>query len=280
MSGHWLTANKAVFTRDLLRDYCQVCAILHEQRQRFAASSTISHAVLRELLGEAMHKGVFWRLKDTAHHLFRQPHGAVLASDEGLELWQYSSEKTPGGMVQQSSVEALLDWCLGYAFHECVKLKEDAFQRQHYASRLMQMRGKVDLCEDILARLIPLMGQTRESIGREMTRILEVLQEARSLLIHYLGEQGKKADNGHVARFIVAEEDLVRQVFGSAYGDLLQSLYAGDPTRLYLLAAKAYLDGGRPAEALGLLDRAAEQGEEVQRLREQADIFDLSRTAG
>ena len=73
MSGRWLIANKDFFIRDLLRDYCRVCQALNEQDARFSGTGTISYAVLRDLLGEAMRKGVFWRLKDTAHHLFRTP---------------------------------------------------------------------------------------------------------------------------------------------------------------------------------------------------------------
>ena len=289
MSGRWLAENKGVFARDLLRDYCQVRVILGEQQARFAATATISYAVLRELLGEAIHKGVFWRLKDTGHHLFRTPHGATIPveneesgdtiSSGDLELWQFSSGKTPDGMVQQSAVEAMLDWCIGYAFHECVKLKEDAFQRQHYANRLLQMRGKVGTCEDVLAGLMPLMEQTRESIAREMARIIMVMDQGRSLLIRYLGEHG---DNGHVARFLVAEETLARTALGESYGDLLRTLYGATDgaTRLYLLAARAYLDGGRPQQALALLDRAAEECGEARALRELADQFDPARVAG
>lgn len=285
MSGRWLAENKAVFARDLLRDYCHVCATLVEQRTRFEATGTISYAVLRDLLGEAMRKGIFWRLKDTAHHLFRTPSGVLaygegdadaadVASDADVALWQFSSEKTPDGMVQQSAVEAMLDWSIGFAFHECVKLKEDAFQRQHYANRLLQMRGCAGSCEDMLAHLFPLTEQTRESIGREIRRILEVLDQARVLLIRYLGRHG---DNGHVARFLVAEEKLARAVFGAQYAELLIEMYGSEGwgLRLSLLAARAYLEGGRPQQALALLEKAAVENEELAQLREWAAQFEI-----
>lgn len=280
MSGLWLTANKAVFVRDLLRDFCIVWAALAEQNLRFAASGAISHAVLRELLGRDMRKGVFWRLKDTAHHLFRTPRRTMENAEPGIPLWQFSNGKIPDGMVQQNAEEAMLDWCIGYAFHECVKLKEDAFQRQHYANRLEQMRGQTPQCEAVLERLFPLTAQTRESIGREMARILHVLGHAKDLLLRYLRTHG---DNGHVARFLVAEEKLVRAVFAAQYEDLLASLYGPRPEACYLLAARACLEGGRPQQALRALDAlnaasiaapGAPHAEDAARLRHLAETFD------
>lgn len=285
MSGRWLAANKGVFVRDLLRDFCQVYAALAEQEARFAASGAISHAVLRELLGRDMRKGVFWRLKDTAHHLFRAPYPYQEADMElGFDLWQFSSGKAPGGMVRQSVAEALLDWCIGFAFHECVKLKEDAFQRQHYANRLEQMRGRLDQHEEMLEELAPLVLQTRESIQRELARILNVLRNARTLLILYLRRHG---DNGLLARFLAAEENLVRGVFGRAWERLLEALYGERPYLLYLLAARASLEGGRPRQALSALsalsaskDRAGSAretepwAEEAAVLRRRAQTFD------
>lgn len=311
MSGRWIGAERAAFVRDLMRDFCHVCAILAEQRQRFADTGTISHAVLRDLLGKDMRKGVFWRLKDTSHQLFRMPadprsgpspgsapgqlsgsspdpsHGPTKEATEGagrMDLWQYASGKTPGGMVCQGATEGLLDWCLGYAFHECVKLKEDAFQRQHYANRLVQMRGRVGDCEGILAELEPLAGQTRESIGRELTRILVVLGHARGLLLRYLRAE---SNNGPLARWLLSEEALVRDVFADRCGDLMEAIYGGSAARLFLLATRACLEGGRPQQALQILDRLEREtasdalseadAAEAQRLHGLAVDFDVTR---
>lgn len=271
MTGRWLTANKRIFVRDLVRDYCQVCAALEEQNRRFSGAGTISYAVLRDLLGEAMRKGVFWRLKDTAHHLFRSVSDNPGDTEDDILLWQYSSEKTPDGLVHQNPIEAVLDWCIGYAFHECVKLKEDAFQHQHYANRLVQMSGRVGGFENALLPLVPLVDQTWESTGRELKRILHVLDHGRALLVRYLQEHG---DNLQLARFLVTEEELVRRAFGPQYKALLQSLYGADAARLYLLAAEACIEGGRPERALKILDDAGLTplpGSEAERLRHLAD---------
>lgn len=153
MSERWLLANRAFFVRDLVRDYCMVFRLLSDQRRRFERDGTVSYSALRDLLGEAMRKGVFWRLKDTAHHLFRNATRPASATVEGqgIVLWQYAASPHPDGMAVQSPVEALIDWCVGYAFHECAKLKEDAFQGQHYANRLAQLGQTVGV-------MLPLEG--------------------------------------------------------------------------------------------------------------------------
>ena len=83
MKGRWLLANRDFLVRDLVRDYCTVYHALAAQRRRFELDGAVSYTALRDLLGEAMRKGVFWRLKDTAHLLFRNSanHGDVAPVD-------------------------------------------------------------------------------------------------------------------------------------------------------------------------------------------------------
>lgn len=280
MTGNWVMANKAAFVRDLVRDYCQVSAAISEQNRRFMASGTVSYAVVRDLLGESMRKGVFWRLKDTAHYLFRAAQTSPEErdnplTDDSISLWQFSNGKAPDGMVQQNAVEAALDWSIGYAFHECVKLKEDAFQHQHYANRLLQMlhAGQEDnsnisgQINTILPPLVPLTQQTVTSIERELNRILKVLEYGRTLLISHLRQH---CQNRHLARLLVAQEELVRNAFGPQYDSLLTALYP-DPDQRFVLTAHAYVEGGRYQEALDLLDNAPlreNNSAEITQLRE------------
>ncbi len=237
MSGLWRTENKDVFTRNLLRDFCKVHAILQEQCARFAHSGTVSYAVLRDLLGEPMRKGLFWQLKDTAHHLFRKGH------KDG------TSESYPPEQICQSS----LDWCIGYAFHECVKLKEDAFQRQHYRNRLQQIKAKAKDCDAIITALEPYTDQTHQSMEKEIERILGVFAHGRFLLLQYLKQY---AENGHVARLIVMEEELIKACFANDWPVLMQNLYAQKKAKLFCLAAQASLDNGQVEQAKELLQKA------------------------
>ena len=105
MSERWLLANRAFFVRDLVRDYCMVFRLLSDQRRRFERDGAVSYSALRDLLGEAMRKGVFWRLKDTAHHLFRntaRPAAEVPAESRGIVLWQYAASPHPDGTAVQT----------------------------------------------------------------------------------------------------------------------------------------------------------------------------------
>ena len=165
MNGRWSPERKAFLVRDLVRDYCQVYEGLEEQRRRFDHEGAVSYSSIRDLLGEAMRKGVFWRLKDTAHHLFRNSQSQTPDKDAIL-LWQYSGSRHPDGLVSQQPVEALIDWCVGYAFHECAKLREDAFQRQHYANRLAQLGRHQGVTAELYDPLRQLGEQTAESSAR------------------------------------------------------------------------------------------------------------------
>ena len=240
LQREWLDANKDFFVRDLVRDYCKAYNIIEEQLSRFSNTGTLSYAVLNELLGEAAHQGLFWQLKDKAHHVLR------------AEESDYCAQA--------------LDWAIGYAFHECVKLREDAFQHQHYRSRLVHLCASAgekaregtkkesgeEAGEEIrmLEKLNPLLLQTHESAARELARILYTLTQCRVFFIHYLKRCGAQP---HLARFFTEHEQLVKQGFGELYPALLEALYGRQPQHMLLLAAQSCLRGGRPQQALDIL---------------------------
>ena len=282
MNGRWLLANRDFLVRDLVRDYCTVYSLLADQRRRFDVDGAVSYTALRDLLGEAMRKGVFWRLKDTAHHLFRNspgieaiapggmpplepplPEESPLAGDNTAEIEQINALRKqannilPGGALAQKALEALIDWCIGYAFHECAKLKEDAFQGQHYANRLIQISRRPGVTMDMYNPLRGLAGQTSESSSRELSRIVHVLTHGLQLLTSYLAVE---RHNAHLARWLATEEDFARQVFGADYEHLLLSLFGNNRERLYLMAARDFLNAGRRDPALSLLARARDGG--------------------
>ena len=274
MNGRWLLANRDFLVRDLVRDYCTVFSLLADQRRRFDVDGAVSYTALRDLLGEAMRKGVFWRLKDTAHHLFRNSPGIEAVAPGGMPsldlplqedvstesdnaaeqeqiraLSRHADNVLPGGARAQKALEGLIDWCIGYAFHECAKLKEDAFQGQHYANRLIQISRIPAVTADMYNPLRGLGGQTSESSSRELSRIMHVLAHGLRLLASYLAVE---RHNAHLARWLASEEDFARRIFGQSYDHLLASLYGNDRERLYLMAARDFLHAGRrePARAL------------------------------
>ena len=111
MNGRWLLADRDFLVRDLVRDYCTVYSLLADQRHRFDVDGAVSYTALRDLLGEAMRKGVFWRLKDTAHHLFRNSPGIEAVAPGGMpamDLPQQEDMPTESGnAAEQEQIKAL-----------------------------------------------------------------------------------------------------------------------------------------------------------------------------
>ena len=241
MSNYRLASNHEYFVRDLLRDYCAVYLAVAEQHVRCRRDGNISYTVVRTLIGEAMSKGVFWRLKDTAHYLFRN------------EEWG----RLEGSRQKYASIGRLIDWCIGYAFHECSKLREDAFQGQHYAMRLIQLARHDELTQRLAAPLKPLAGQTAESSKRELKRILHVLRAGMLLLIRFLPSA---SENCCLARWLATDQTRVRKAFQNLYPALIKALYGESPERMYTLAAVDFLDCGRTTEARSLRSHAKDLG--------------------
>ncbi len=264
MIGRWNKKNSDSFVRDLIRDFCSVYAIVTEQSKRFERSQTISYAVLRDLLGEATRKGVFWRLKDTAHHLFRykmESRQVCISSGKACSYHfqeNFSEEMCTkphltGQKCSEILVESMLDWCIGYAFHECSKLKEDAFQRQHYTNRLLQIKNRAEFHMEIVEALMPYTGQTTESIARELERILGVLKHVCQLLLVYLHGKGH---NEPLALFLAKEEEFAKSALCEHFDALIEALYGNDKGVFYLRAVKASLDGGHLQDALHIAEKS------------------------
>ncbi len=269
MIGRWQGDNNHVFVRDIMRDFCLVHEIITAQYKRFNSSGTISYAVLRELLGESMRKGVFWRLKDTTHHLFRKKYiddVDIHYKNNELHLLESYSACILQGQCDNcfdAHLKEVIDWSIGYAFHECVKLKEDAFQRQHYTNRLLSLQKHDEGTHGkhkhtyLLDQLMPFTTQTEESISREINRILGVLEHVRKLLILYLRSQG---DNGLLARLLVQNEILIKNCFAEQWSELLSALYGSSEEKMYVLAVTICLESGHDQEAMNLVEKAIENG--------------------
>lgn len=230
MSKHWLEANESRLMAEILRDFCLVGIALEEQFVRYDNAGNISYAVLRETLGDEMNRGVLWRLKDTAHHLLRNAQNASVAG-------------------------RLLDWAIGYIFHESLKLMEDTHQHQYYAPSLLSMAEENPSPElNAVARDFTLMAvEIQEEMGRTVGRIRRLFGHAR-LFFHrcYLGQR----DNLYLARALYDREDLIREAFAGEYGNFLRAVYGDKLQTLFLNAAASLAHAGRMEQAKAALDRA------------------------
>ena len=228
----WIRSKQPEFVRDILRDYCVAQQLLEQQFQLFDEHERVEFEVVRDILGVEMDKGLLWRLKDTSHHLLR-------------------------GNDPDDPFGPILDWCLGYIFHETMKLKEDAYQQQSYGRRFQDVMVKVDgtIPKQLLCDLDKVVAQTRESMRREITRIRFIMASCRRLFLGYLPAN---RDNPLLARFLFDRNESVRQVFLEDYVTLITVLYADRPERMYYLAAQSLLLGGWEQEAAQARQRARE----------------------
>lgn len=226
----WALKNREAFERDVLQDFCLASGRLCEQFTRAGQTMTVSFPVLRDLVGEPWNKGLLWRLKDKAHHLFR------------------TGEK-------ESPASLLLDWTLGYIFHESLKLMEHAHQCQHYVPRLAELRA-TPLSPEIAAvadSLSCIQEGIRKSMRHEVARLDSLLFHARRLFILYFSG---RAGHRPLARFLNDNEMLVRHAFQTDYASFVASVYGDEPERMHIEAAHSLVESAHKPAA-GKAIRAA-----------------------
>jgi len=215
----WIQKKLPEFVRDILREFCLTSVALEKGFAYYEQNNQIQFEFLHDLLGSEMNKGPLWRLKDMAH---------VLAEYE----------------IKSPFLVKLIDWTMGYVFHECVKLKEDAYQQTQYRpwfQSLKQVRISQPEVKNIVDELFQVINQTSESISREVKRIKFLQYQLRQLFILYLPYH---RENELLARFIFAQNQLIQTVFKHSYDKLLKNIYQDDLAMLYLLAAQSLRKGG------------------------------------
>lgn len=223
MSQHWLNANAPRFMAEILRDFCVVSIALEEQFGRYDNAGNISYTVLREIMGDQMNRGILWRLKDTAHHLLRDVHASPVAA-------------------------RLLDWAIGYLFHETFKLMEDTHQHQYYAPSIFALAGdKPSPDLDAVARDFTLMAvETQTDMGRTVGRIRRLLAHARLFFHRCYADQ---KDNIELARLLYDQEAFITAAFAGEFGNLRRAIYGDALQTLYINASLSFLRVGKKAQA-------------------------------
>ncbi|MFP4168197.1 MAG: hypothetical protein ACLFSY_05030 [Desulfonatronovibrionaceae bacterium] len=253
----WIRNKLPEFVRDVLRDFCLVSRILETAFDEYDRKGVLSFTTFQDFVGDEMNKGQIWRLKDTAHTLFRnEPENSVIG--------QY------------------LDLSIGYIFHECMKLREDVYQQENYRPWFQSMQRTAGLSPEerlVGKELLHLIDQTRESINREVNRVRFILFHCRRLFILYLPAH---RDNPLLARFFFDHEEMVRKVFKADYNSLINAVYSARPESMYLLAASSLRRGGWFVRAQEAVDRviktepdnkqALQEKETIARMKEQLKV--------
>lgn len=232
MTRGWIRIKYHDFVRDILRDFCLAGLALEEQFEMFDRDGHVDFNTVRELLGGGMNKGLLWRLKDSAHHLFR---------NDVLDL----------------PVGHLLDYAIGYLFHETLKLKESAYQQLKYAPALQAVP-----CDDVpglkgdaCAGFRDLMERSKGETAGLVANLRALLDGCRDMFPIYLAHHG---DNPLLARYFFESEEVIRLMFRNRFDSLIEAVYGDAPERRFLLAGQSLRAGGWTADAARALD-AAEQ---------------------
>ncbi|MFP4391533.1 MAG: hypothetical protein ACOC43_08535 [Desulfohalobiaceae bacterium] len=244
MGSDWLQKKQDELVTDILRNFCYIQQALEQEFQKYKSSGYLDFQRLSELVGNEMNQGRLWRLKDTAHLLFR-----------------YLPDPSLSGKF--------LDWALGYIFHECMKLKEDAYQQQNYAAWFSQLEQDPERSpqeREISKNLYQLVSQTKESIRREVNRITHILNICRKIFIQYLPMH---QENALLARFIFTQNDLLRSTFRTAYPRLILAIYGQQQEMLYCLAAKSLRQGGWHNSAANALHQALKVNPKNQMVQQE-----------
>lgn len=247
MSKAWIRAKQYEFARDVLRDFCMASRELEHRFLEYESTQRLNFEALLLLTGDEMDKGLLWRLKDTAHHLFRNT-------------------------LDTDTTGKFLDWALGYIFHETIKIKEDAYQLSHYAPWFISLEPSILDSQDRRFRkeLLQVLMQTRESIEREMKRIRFIISLCLDMFPkHY----ARYSDNALLARFIFAQDTLVRAVFKDRYEAFLQGVYGETPEEMFVLASSSLRRGGWLEEARRAADQALRMNPESAAAQNEIDCM-------
>lgn len=235
MSQTWpVQADDRELTK-IFMTFCHASRILEEQFQRFETAGSLSFPVLRDLVGAASDKGLLWWLKDHSHQYLRVPNSPV----------SYH----------------LLDWGIGYVFHETMKLVEATHQHKHYLPAFQGLEEMLPSHEqaDMAGFFTQIGRELGEDIARGVRRTRKLMERLRAFFVRAYADQ---RENTHFARFLYDEEEMVRAVFLQGYADLLMGLYGEAPERQPALAALSFLEGGYYDRALAAARQAADMAPE------------------
>lgn len=216
--------------RSLLWSFCQAADVLYEQFDRLEKAGTLSYSLLSSLIGEPSQKGLLWYLKDKAHTLFESS-------------------------TQSDTSGALLDWSLGYIFHESVKLTEDTRLQQAYVVRFDKFTKHCPQCVHLFEQLDEIEKQTRQSIAYEANRLDMLMRATMDLFGQYFAN---RVDHRPLARLLFDQEALFRRVFASRYESFIQSVYGDKRYYLYVEAGYSLLEAGKVERAQEALGKALE----------------------
>lgn len=222
---------------DIVRDFLGADRLLRQLLARFERGE-LRFEEVESLVGDD-EGSVLFRLKEHCHALFRGGQTTV-----------------EGSVVRR---EALFDLAVGSLFHEAMKLRENLYQELVYRPKVRALAATAGMGD-------PIFSEFQKILDAATKRLAEARPEVEALLSHTRSQfktlLEAHCENGFVTRYLVANGELVEEVFRDGLDTLLGAIY-GSAAIGYERAARSYLTSGYFPEALRVLERARQRGLET-----------------
>jgi len=225
---------------DIVREFLSTCRAVRRLLDRFR-SGELRFEEVKALFGDQEASTLF-RLKERCHALFR-------------------SESDVSRAVGHR--ELLFDLAVGSLFHEAMKFRENFYQREVYGPRARALHDEAEEENEELFRefeKIQVAVSARLEEGLQETEAL--VEKTREQLVVLLAAN---PDDGHVARYLTEQSELVEEVFVEGLDEVLRAIY-GAATSGYELAGDSYLASGYYGEAEAAFAAAVERGGDPEAL--------------
>ena len=159
-----------------------------------------------------------------------------------------------------SQKEQIFDLTIGSIFHLAMRLREDLYQLEVYGpkySKLDAVGGRFQGQDSLIQGFKKIISRTEESFkeGIEEINVLfqDVFRQFQELLVEY-------RENGLLARFLLEEDDLLKEVFGiNAVEDVFRTLYGPTEAQGRRLAGDSYFQSAFYANAIKAFTLALEK---------------------
>jgi tetratricopeptide (TPR) repeat protein len=159
-----------------------------------------------------------------------------------------------------SQKEQIFDLTIGSIFHLAMKLREDLYQLEVYGPKFSRLDTAGDRSpgeENLIQGFKKIISRAQESFTEGVEEMGALFQDVFRQFQELLGEY---RENGLLARFLLEENDLVKEVFGSdAVDAVFRTLYGSKEAQVYRLAGESYFQSAFYGKAIKAFSRALEK---------------------
>jgi hypothetical protein len=223
---------------EIVRDFLAVHQQFTLLFERFR-SGTLRFDDVRGLVADSESSPLF-RLKERVHALFR---GDI---DGGQPL--------QGEALRRG--EALFDLAVGSLFHEALKFRENFYQLEVYAPRVLSLRdeggGEAD---ELLREFEKILRGASKRVDESLDEAETLLHQMRRQLLVLLVDSREEKSVGLVTRYLIGHRAEVEGVYAEGLEALLAKLHE-DVLSAYLCGVRSQLESARFDEAIAMIREA------------------------